>query len=184
MRKTFLILSLIVIGLSLSANEVLAQRGRGGRGGFGRGGYYGAGYYGRGYYGGSFYGGYYGLPYFGGYGYGRDYHPNYYYEPGYYDSAPDYYDSAQAMQAPSMDTRQSLYSDPNVATLTVLLPNGDAKVWFDDVLTSQTGMERVFLTPPLQNPGIYTVKARWNSASGPMNGERQVRRAARAVGHG
>jgi uncharacterized protein (TIGR03000 family) len=172
MRKTFLILGLVVLALSLSADDVLAQRGRGGRGGYyGRGG----GYYGRGYYGrGGFYGGYYGLPLYGGYSYGGGYYP-YYSGSGYYDVGPNYNYSAQAMQAPSTDVRQSLYSDPNVATLTVMVPNGDAKVWFDDVLTSQNGTQRVFLTPPLSNPGSYTIKARWNSSSGPINGERQVR---------
>lgn len=168
MRKMFLILSVAVLALTLTASDAFAQRGGrggggGGRGG-GRGGYYGGGF-GRGYYGGGFYGGFY-APY--GYGYGYDAYP--YYGSGYYDSGPTYY-PAPIAQNPSADASQSFYADPNVATVTVLVPNADAQIWFDDAPTSQRGMQRSFTTAPLQKAGTYSIKARWNGATQ----ERQVR---------
>jgi uncharacterized protein (TIGR03000 family) len=152
MRKTLLIIGLVAITLLAAANDVFAQRRGGRRGGVsigvGIGGYYGSPYYyGRGYY---------------PYSYGYAYAPGYYY--------PD-----SVAQVPATDYRQSFYSDPNVATLTILVPNPDAQVWFDDAPTAQRGMERSFHTTALQQAGTYTIKARWTENGRTVNQDRRVR---------
>jgi len=160
MRKTFLLLSLVAVTLLVTVNEVSAQRGRGGRGGgrvsvgVGVGRYYGGSYYGR-------------TPYYSG-GY---YSPGYSYSPGYYYSTPDY-----VYVDPPADPiyRQSGYADPNVAHITVLVPNTNATIWFDDAPTSQTGMQRYFDTPALQRPGTYTIKARWTDGARTVDQQRTV----------
>jgi len=151
-------------------------------GGYNSGGYYGSGFYGgypnSGYYGSRYYGGY---PYYssyGGYygGYpsysygGSDYYPYY---SGYTYSTPDYTYATPTVQAP--EYRQSAYSDPNTATLTVFVPNADAQIWVDDNPTTQRGMERTFFTPGLQQAGSYTIKARWTEGGRTINQERRVR---------
>jgi uncharacterized protein (TIGR03000 family) len=161
MRRTLLILSLVAITLLAATNDAFAQR-RGGGGGRGGGvsirvgpGYYGPSYYGR--------GGYY--PYY----YGR------YYDRGYYYYTPDYYFSEDPVtQLPATDYRQSFYSDPSSATITVLVPNQDAQVWFDDAPTSQRGMERVFHTPGLQQAGAYTIKVSWTDNGRRTDRQRRV----------
>jgi len=171
MRKTFLILSLVAVTLFTSASDVFAQR----RGGGGRrggvsvrvgGGYYGAPYYygGRGYY--------YGSPYYSGSPYYYD--SGYYYSPSYSYSTPTYVAPDTVVQAPPAEIRQSSYSDPSGATITVLVPAADAQVWFNDTATAQRGMERIFQTPSLQFSGTYTVRATWTENGRTMNQQRQV----------
>jgi len=161
MRKTICILSLVAITVLASASDVFAQRVRVGVGGR-RGGVsvnVGRGYYG-GYYDNRYYGGYYRTPY--------------YYGNRYYYTNPGYYYSDFAVQLPPTEIRQSFYSDPNVATITVIVPNPDAQVWFDDAATSQRGMERLFHTPALQQTGTYSIKARWTENGRTVYQERQV----------
>ena len=141
------------------------DRGFGGRGfdrGFGWG-YGGWGYGGLGY-GGWGYGGY---PYYGGYYGGYDY-PSYAYSYPYYS---DYYPSVAI--APSSVPSTSYYYNPSVnvtapnqstaATVDVNVP-ANAKVWFDDSATTQTGTMRVFASPPLDPSGTYhyNVRVQWN----------------------
>jgi len=170
MRKPALILSLVAVLLLATASDAFAQRrggggryngGRGGRGGnwgwsnpsIGLSIGVGGGYYGtRGYYG------------------GRGY---YYDSPYYYESAPVYSDSVT--QIPATEARPSFYSDPNSATMMVLVPNADAEVWFDGAPTTQRGMERMFNTPALQQAGFYTIRARWNENGRAVDQQRQVR---------
>lgn len=55
----------------------------------------------------------------------------------------------------------------NTATIEVSVP-ADARVWFDDFLTEQTGFERSFESPPLK-PGkaySYVVTAQWRGPNG------------------
>jgi uncharacterized protein (TIGR03000 family) len=144
------------------------------RGGFYRGGYhYGYGGYRHSYY--PYYGyGYY--PYLG-YGYypysGYGYYPyaDAYsgYGSAYTDVAPSYLDGTASVTPPA-SAYQSYYpattgtSQPdNIAQVTVNVPP-DAKVWFDDTLTTSAGAVRQFDSPPL-TPGAwysYDVKASWN----------------------
>jgi uncharacterized protein (TIGR03000 family) len=154
MRKMFLILGLVAITLLTGANEVFGQRGRVGWG-------VGSGLY--------------GSPYYYG---GRGYYPYYYgndYPRGYYYSTPNYYYSeAPVTQLPATNYRQSSYSDPASATITVLVPNQDAQVWFDDTSTTQRGMERTFHTPGLKQAGTYTIKASWTDNGRRVDQERSV----------
>jgi len=163
MRKRTYILSLVAVLLLVTASDVFAQRvrvGVGGRGGVAVG--VGAPYYGSSYYGGR---GFYGSPYYFG--------SRYNYMPAYY-TTPGYYYSNYVTQAPPPEVRQAFYADPNVATITVLLPNADAQVWFDDTATIQRGKERSFSTPALQQGGIYTIKAGWTEDGRPVEQQRQV----------
>jgi uncharacterized protein (TIGR03000 family) len=53
--------------------------------------------------------------------------------------------------------------DPNSkVTVTVVLPDAEAEVWIDSNSTKQKGLERTFVTPPLE-PGnyVYLVRASW-----------------------
>jgi len=187
MRKALVILGLVAATLLTAAGDSFAQR----RGGFGRGlggfgGGYGNGWGGSSFYGGrGYYGNYFGSPFYGsGYGSGYYGYSPYYYGRGYYGPqsygsyyqpyyggnyygnysngyAPGYY-SDSSTYAPSMNYRDSSYVDPNAAAITVLVPDANAQVWFDDAPTTQRGTERIFHTPALQQAGTYTIKARWN----------------------
>jgi uncharacterized protein (TIGR03000 family) len=179
MRRTVLILGLVAATWVMAASDVFAQRvwvgGRRGAVSVGVGsGYYGGGgYYGRGYYGGGYGRGYYGRGY-GGYYPG--YYGNYYgnaYAPGVSYSSP-IYSVNPIVQVPTPDYRQSFYTDPNSATLTVLVPNPATQVWFDGTSTTQRGMERIFHTPSLQQAGTYTIKARWTNNGQTVDRERIV----------
>jgi len=162
MRKAALIFSLVAVVLFASASDAFAQRRggyRGGRGGGGAGVSIGIGGY---------YGGYYGWPNYSG-------RSNFYSSPSYYyRSAPVEYYADPVVQIPATEIRQSSYTDPNVATITVLVPNVDAEVWFDGSPTTQRGMERMFHSPGLQQGGFYTIRARWNENGRAMDQQRQV----------
>jgi len=173
MRKTICILGLVAITVLASASDVFAQRGGrygGGRGGMsvGRGGVgFGSGFYGSGY--GS---GYYG-PGYSGSGYYRQGYVTPYLGSQYYTD-PGYYYGDAVTQAPPIDSRPSFYADPDTATITVIVPEPNAQVWFNDAPTSQRGMERLFNTPALQQAGAYTIKARWTENGRNVDQQRQV----------
>jgi uncharacterized protein (TIGR03000 family) len=119
-------------------------------------------------------GGYLGYPYYGysypyyGDNYGYSY-PSVAVSPSYYYgdlTADSNYPPLYSGTSPIPD-RQSFYS-PSAATadrttVRVELPDPDAKVLFDDTLTTQTGTDRVFTTPPLDpsKSYTYTVRATW-----------------------
>jgi uncharacterized protein (TIGR03000 family) len=156
-----------------------------GGGGY-RGGYYGGyrgGYYGHGYGRGWGWGGVgigiglgypYGYGYYRGYGYspyyyGRDYYydttPYYYGSPVYDYGTPVYGDTATMPDYAYGDSAQA--SQDDAARIRVMVP-ADAKVWFDDRMTQQTGSVREFETPAL-TPGrdfSYDVKAQWRDRDG------------------
>jgi len=168
MRKTLVVLSLLAATWFVSAGDAFAQV-RFGRGGVtigGGNGYYGGGGYGGGYYGNSYNRGYYPGNY-GGYNsrYNSPYYgSNYYSTPSYY-SSPSYY----VDPAPSTIVQQSYYSAPAYsapssqnAMMTILVPDPNAELWFNDVATSQRGTTRTFQTPTIDQPGTYVLRARWN----------------------
>jgi len=155
------------------------------------------------YYNGTYYGnyGYGSMPsYPGGYSYYPNYYSNYgyspynysnsyyyspgysyytpgttYYTPGYSNYTPGYsYYSWPRYYAPETESRNSAYSEPNSATVTILVSNPDAEIWFDDTRTTQRGMERTYQTARLQNAGTYLIKARWNENGRTVERERQV----------
>jgi uncharacterized protein (TIGR03000 family) len=87
-------------------------------------------------------------------GYSNSYFPN-----GNIPSAPYYYN-------PSMNIGPKAYTAPTQnpsATIDVSVPQ-NAKVWFDDAPTQQTGASRSFGSPPLSPNAIYyyTVRAQWD----------------------
>lgn len=87
-----------------------------------------------------------------------------YYGPGVYSNGV-----AQA--------RQSFYAPgTNAVNIRVLVPNGDAEIWFDDTATTQRGMERTFQSPALDinTRYSYTVKARWMENGQAVNQERRI----------
>lgn len=122
-------------------------------------------------------GGYYRSGY---YGYGSM--PMYYSNGTYYSTGPYFY-SSPMVQNTFPESRQSFYFDPNQqqqgarAMVRVLLPTGDAEVWFDNNPTQQRGTERMFVSPSIQAGSNYeyTVKARWNDNGQTVNQERHVR---------
>ena len=115
-------------------------------------------------------GGYYGGNYgWGGNGWGG-------YGPGYgYGN-----DLAGGPMGPYGDMgRRSFYYSPGnpdaVATININVPV-DARVWFDDYLTRQSGEQRVFETPPLlpNRTFTYTLRVRWMDKGKPMEETRTV----------
>lgn len=206
LRKYLLVPALLSLScLFFVADQAHAQRGRGGygRGGIGIGRGYGGYGYGRGYggfgygsgygyglgYGGLGYGnyGYGGLGYgnygYGGLGYGRGYgygNTSMYYSPGYnynsYGYAPSY------DYAPTYVPDSPQYVQPmDYANIRVILPDGNAKVWFDGKATQQTGTDRMFSTPSMANgaTGTYRVRASWM-----QNGREEVQERAITVSPG
>jgi len=157
--------------------------------------YYGGGY-GWGNYGyGSNYGYGYGSPYYSGryWGspyYGTSYANQSYYYPSYstqYYSTPSYYttgdNSYYASQPAFSGGSQSFYSgqdedrdsNPNAIHVRLMVPP-DARVWFEDQATQQSGMDRLFVSPPMQ-PGkdyVYHIKAQWMENGQQVNRSKDV----------
>jgi uncharacterized protein (TIGR03000 family) len=80
-------------------------------------------------------------------------------------------------QGATNDVRQSFYMDPGQksALIRVLLPRGDAEVWFDGAPTQQRGMDRMFASPALEAGNYrYTIKGRWTEEGRTVNRERTV----------
>ena len=143
------------------------RRGWGSRGGgvrvevgVGSRGYYDRGFYGRGYYG----SGYYGPSYYGGRG-------SYYY-PRYYSSwVPDYSYRNYYQPYSMVETEYSNVppvQEANTAQVIVHVPAADAEVWFSGTQTAQSGLERSFVTPPLNFDSSYSyeIRARWRASNG------------------
>jgi hypothetical protein len=199
MRKTIVLLSLLVgawLACAGDANAQVAIFGR--RGGvFIGGGNYGwpayaggFGYYGWPYYGGGYYSSWYAPSWYGAYSYpyASYYYPNYYsgysyvpavaYPSAYYQM-PDssaYYtpsDFYSTTQQARQQSRESFYYDPNVANMTIFVPNTNAEIWFDGAPTQQRGMERNYHTF-LNLPGTYTIRARWNDNGRVMEQTRKL----------
>jgi uncharacterized protein (TIGR03000 family) len=151
----------------------LGYRNARGYGGWGRGyGGWGGGYgdWGRGYGGWGGYGDWgWNYPYYYG-NYWPDYgafYPPYTYAPDYW--APAYTDTPTAI-APApyyqpfypAGAAASAYND-NEASIDVLVPVPDAKLWFNGQPTAQAGLERYFVTRPLTagQSNVYEVRAMW-----------------------
>ena len=118
---------------------------------------------------------------YGGYGYYGGYYPGRYY--GYnfsgYPWSVGYSltDGPMIVQGPSTTVRNSMYPSTTAttaATIQVLVPNGDAKVWFNDYVTKTTGTDRTFASPPLNSAGRYTIKASWTQDGRSVDQQRTV----------
>jgi uncharacterized protein (TIGR03000 family) len=143
---------------------------------FGTSPYFYGGGYGSGYYGSGYYGNRYGSPYYGSY-YGNRYYSPGYYSSGYYSPS---YDSGYSYSTPST----SFYYTPaepaqrndGSAQIRVIVPDPNARVWFDGNATQQTGTDRLFHTPPL-NASVsnsYRIRASWMQGGQEMTQERVV----------
>jgi uncharacterized protein (TIGR03000 family) len=162
----------------LTSNELFAQRrgGGGSRGGAPASASHGGNtwhgntwnggnnWHGDNWHGGYYHGGYYpgwgfgigiGLPFAYGYSYPY-YSGGYYYGPSYYPGYADYTvpDASSVTQ--------------NNALVEVRVPRSDATVWLEGAQTQQTGTEREFASPPLEQGKTYTydVRARWIDKNG------------------
>jgi uncharacterized protein (TIGR03000 family) len=164
-----------MMALLLVADAAQAQwRGRGGRRssgtyiGIGSDGVYGGYYSGRGgYYDGYGYGGY-GRPY------GRSYYGGNYYSSGDYD----YGDNSISSYAPTQYSaaEESESGRPRDALVHIRVPQADARVFIEGQQTKQSGTERVFVSPPLEQGKDYnyTVKATWNDGGREVTREKTV----------
>jgi uncharacterized protein (TIGR03000 family) len=136
---------------------------------YGPGGYSGYGYYGPGFYRPYAYGTYpytYRYPYYGSRWYTGSYDRPWSYAPA--PSYPSYtYSPPAVVETQPVDT---------TATIRVLLPSEDARVWFNGKPTEQSGFERVFSSPPLQEGTTYyySVKASWMAEGKEVSRERDV----------
>jgi uncharacterized protein (TIGR03000 family) len=111
-------------------------------------------------------------PYYRDYGYG--YAPTY-----YYDGTPVYSNDLEpAPLVPRTQIRRAYYpaAVQDFVNVTVLVPTADAQVWFENKLTTQRGLERLYESPPLtpNHSHTYTIKARWMENGKTVNQERQV----------
>lgn len=157
MRRSMLLAVVAVVLTLAMTGEAQAQRWgyRVGNAGYWDG--YGNSWYAPGY-------GYY--PYYGGPGYQSSFYSGpVYWGPTYRSSyywAPETYVAPIQWSYPSVQPVQSTTPSPAPAMVRVLVPP-DATVWIDGNPTTQTGTDRVFVSPPLQ-PGrryIYQLKAQW-----------------------
>jgi uncharacterized protein (TIGR03000 family) len=65
--------------------------------------------------------------------------------------------------------------DPSQAHLRIFVP-ADAKVWVEDVVTTQTGSTRYFTSPQLSGDKeyVYHMKAQWQKDGRSVSREQQV----------
>lgn len=139
------------------------------------------------------------------YGYGRYYGPSWgvgvslgpvyaspYYGSRYYSSPVYVYpEPVYIYQTPTVVTTapittgvrtyESFYSGPgstsaDQATLRMILPMPDARVWIENQLMSTTGIERVITSPPLDRSKsyVYHIRASWIENGREMTRESQV----------
>ena len=80
---------------------------------------------------------------------------------------------AAAATPVSRESEFDATADERRARLRVTLPKADAAVFIDDQPTRQSGMNRVFVTPPLQYDKNYymTIEARWTDDTGKLQRE-------------
>jgi uncharacterized protein (TIGR03000 family) len=190
-----------IAGLLMGADSAFAQRGGGhgggghaggGRGGGGHisgghisgghisGGHVGTihhnGFHHNGFHrGGVFYGGYYPGIFGGSYPWYDSYtYPSY----SYYYAPPTQYYSPPTQYYPP----PTQYYDPpaqavaDYANVRVILPDPQARVWFDGSLTSQTGTDRLYHTPSLTAGSTYSyqIRASWTQGGREVSQERTV----------
>lgn len=102
-------------------------------------------------------------------GYGSQSGYGYANQPGYGYANQSGYGYTTAMPAMTMPAT-STTSESKPGIVTVMVPNADAEVWFEDTALPQTGKERTFNTPALVEGKTYnyTVKAKWMTAGKPV----------------
>ena len=81
--------------------------------------------------------------------------------------------------SPDSTTSQSFFNAPVQDNRTVLIDlrvPADAKIWFDNDPTKQTGTERLFVSPPL-TPGKtfeYQIRTQWNENGKKLERTRRI----------
>jgi len=134
---------------------------------------------------------------YGGYPYGRPYRgfsvnfgsPGYYASPGYF-SSPGYYSSGPMIYSsgsPVISSGSGVYDSGrsfdagmqlsgSEAVVHVTLPDANAEVWIEGQPTQQRGMNRVFISPPLESGKTYsyTLKATWNENGRQVTREKTI----------
>jgi uncharacterized protein (TIGR03000 family) len=130
------------------------------------GGVWNGGYYNHNHYGGWYspYYSWYNPYWYGGYSYP---YANYYSAPSY----SYYYNPMPAYVTPNY---AGTALAANTATIEVIVPDPQARVWFDDTLTTQTGTDRVFTSAPLYTEGTYRIRAAWTEGGRTVTAERMV----------
>lgn len=105
------------------------------------------------------------------------YSPSYYsgrpaYSGGYSNtvvSSPYYYGAPSNASAPSANYSSIAYYPPldSAAHIRLIVP-ADAKVWFDDEATKQSGEIRNYVSPALEpdRTYVYEIKAQWRDKDG------------------
>ena len=130
-----------------------------------------------------------------GYGGGSSYRgstyystPSYYASPTYTYSSPTYYSTPTYYPPPGPVLRMTYAAPESVSYLTAAEAKGpraaqidvrlpaDAKIWFDDTPTSQTGVLRHFESPPLDSDTdyFYRVTVRWQEGGQVVTRTRKV----------
>ena len=114
-----------------------------------------------------------------GYGYSPYYAPRYAYPPPLVVGVGPVVVPRDTYYAPQLPTAEPLSAPPvqsNVARIRVIVPDPQAKVWFDGSLTSQTGTDRLYHTPSLAPGGTYSyrIRASWTQNGEPMIQEQVV----------
>lgn len=112
------------------------------------------------------------------------------YPPVFFDRGPAFYGWGNTpnvpndfMSQPRFQPYQSGYMNPSdtSANISVLVPNPNAKVWFDDTLMKQQGTDRQYTTPALDKEKTYSYKIR---ASWIANGREVTREKTVSVAPG
>jgi uncharacterized protein (TIGR03000 family) len=177
MKRTVLAATALAVLTLLTLTETSQAQRFGFRAGYGNP-YY-SGYY-PGYWGGNYWTGNYGTWTYPAYSWSYPYRGYYY--PSYsewysYPTTSTYY-SAQAPMTNST-TSQSFYQNPEEmktpAQVRILVP-ADSQISFDGQATSQRGMDRLFVSPPL-TPGrdfVYEIKAQWTENGREMSKTKSV----------
>ena len=97
-------------------------------------------------------------------------------------SEPTYFGATAPSSASTPDARetQSFYSGPdssaNVLRFRVIVPNPKAQLWIDDQPTRQLGIERDFISPPVEpnNNYSYTIRATWMDSGREIKQEKKI----------
>jgi uncharacterized protein (TIGR03000 family) len=88
---------------------------------------------------------------------------------------PTLYPAVAVSGLDSLERESGTADGDDRAHITVILPSGDAEVFFQGSKTNQTGITRDFVSPPL-GKGLYSyqVRARWTANGEPVTMSRKV----------
>jgi uncharacterized protein (TIGR03000 family) len=99
------------------------------------------------------------------------YDQSYYGTPGYANARPNYVYQPLGIQ------KAATVPANNQSNIRVKLPSAEARLWFQNQPTNQSGHERIFRSPPLQ-PGYrytYEIRAQWQENGQNVSVVRSIR---------